>query len=113
MELSGQMVNEEYEPSENDELVLEALKEGRDAGAPWGRANPRWLIDETGLEKGNVEFSLRSLRDAGWVRRVARGLYEFVNDPRRPDTVRAGGDAGGRMSEGDLFEDGELDEGEN
>lgn len=76
------MVNEEYEPSENDELVLDALKQGRPEDNPWGRANPRWLIDETGLEKGNVEFSLRSLRDAGWVRRVARGLYEFNEDPR-------------------------------
>lgn len=76
------MVNEEYEPSENDELVLKSLKNGRQQDDPWGRANPRWLIDETGLEKGNVEFSLRSLRDAGWVRRVARGLYEFNEDPR-------------------------------
>lgn len=82
MELSGQMVNEDYEPSDNDELVLDALKDGRDENEPWGRSNPRWLIDETGLDKGNVEFSLRSLRDAGWVRRVARGLYEFVEDPR-------------------------------
>lgn len=79
------MVNEEYEPSQNDELVLKALKNGRREREPWGRANPRWLIDETGLEKGNVEFSLRSLRDAGWVRRVTRGLYEFNEDPRGDD----------------------------
>lgn len=77
-----QMVNENYEPTENDEAVLEALKQGRDQGEPWGRANPRWLIDETDLAKGNVEFCLRSLRDAGWIRRIARGLYEFVEDPR-------------------------------
>ncbi|MDS0475687.1 type IV toxin-antitoxin system AbiEi family antitoxin domain-containing protein [Natrinema sp. 1APR25-10V2] len=76
------MVNERYEPTENDELVLDVLKQGRDSNDPWGRANPRWLIDETDLEKGNVEFSLRSLRDAGWIKRVSRGLYEFVEDPR-------------------------------
>ncbi|ADB60132.1 hypothetical protein Htur_1242 [Haloterrigena turkmenica DSM 5511] len=76
------MVNERYEPTENDERVLNALKQGRDNNDPWGRANPRWLIDETGLEKGNIEFSLRSLRDAGWIKRVSRGLYEFVEDPR-------------------------------
>jgi DNA-binding IclR family transcriptional regulator len=76
------VVNENYEPSEKDEQVLEVLKDGRDAGDPWGRANPRYLIDETGLEKSNVEFSLRSLRNAGWVERVARGLYELVDDPR-------------------------------
>jgi len=76
------MVNERYEPTEKDEQVLKALKEGRENGEPWGRANPRWLIDETGLEKGNVEFSLRNLRNAGWIRRISRGLYEFVDDPR-------------------------------
>ena len=76
------MVNEQYEPTENDELVLRAFKKGRDTDDPWGRANPRWLIDETGLEKGNVEFSLRSLHNAGWIQRVSRGLYEFVDDPR-------------------------------
>ncbi len=85
MSVGTKMVNENYEPSANDELVLEALKEGREEGHPWGRGNPRWLIDETGLEKGNVEFSLRSLRDAGWVERIARGLYEFVEDPREDE----------------------------
>lgn len=76
------MVNEEYEPTENDELVLEALKEGRNEDEPWGRANPTWLIEKTELEKGTVEFSLRSLTSAGWIRRSVRGLYEFVDDPR-------------------------------
>ncbi|MFC7202842.1 ArsR family transcriptional regulator [Haloferax namakaokahaiae] len=79
------MVNENYEPSANDEKVLDALKNGRDEGNPWGRANPRYLVDKTSLDKGNVEFSLRSLRNAGWIQRVARGLYEFVDDPREGD----------------------------
>lgn len=76
------MVNERYSPTEKDEQVLEALKDGRERGDPWGRANPRWLMDETGLSKSNVEFCLRSLRSAGWVRRPSRGLYELVEDPR-------------------------------
>jgi len=76
------MVNEEYEPTEKDERVLEALKSGRSSSDPWGRANPRWLVDRTGLSKSNVEFCLRSLRDAGWIERIARGLYQFVEDPR-------------------------------
>ena len=79
---TGKMVNENYEPSANDEKVLDALKDGRTDNQPWGRANPRHLIDETDMEKGNVEFSLRSLRDAGWIERVARGLYELNEDPR-------------------------------
>jgi len=76
------VVNENYEPSEKDEQILEALKRGRTEGEPWGRANPRWLIDETTLDKGNVEFCLRQLTSAGWVERVARGLYELREDPR-------------------------------
>lgn len=76
------MVNDEYEPTENDELIIDALKEGRKTDKPWGRANPKWLIQETELEKGSVEFSLRSLTSAGWIKRPARGLYEFVEDPR-------------------------------
>jgi len=79
---TARVVNEQYEPSDKDEQVLDALKQGRDDGQPWGRANPRWLIDQTELDKGNVEFCLRSLSSAGWIRRVARGLYEFVEDPR-------------------------------
>jgi len=76
------MVNERYSPTKKDEQILEALKDGREHGDPWGRANPRWLMDETDLSKSNVEFCLRSLRSAGWVRRPSRGLYELVEDPR-------------------------------
>ncbi|MBX0296657.1 type IV toxin-antitoxin system AbiEi family antitoxin domain-containing protein [Haloarcula nitratireducens] len=76
------MPNENYEPTAKDEQVLDALKAGRDAGQPWGRANPKWLVEQTDLDKGNIEFCLRNLRNAGWVKRVARGLYEFVEDPR-------------------------------
>lgn len=76
------MVNENYDPTENDELVLAALKEGRESDDPWGRANRVWISEQTGLSKSNAEFSIRSLRDAGWIRRVARGLYELVEDPR-------------------------------
>lgn len=82
MSVAQQMVNENYDPSEKDERVLDALKDGREEGRPWGRANPRWIIDQTDLDKGNVEFCLRNLTSAGWVQRVARGLYELVDDPR-------------------------------
>lgn len=80
-----EMVNKNYTPTDNDEKVLEVLKDGRNQGEPWGRANPVWVTEQTGLEKGNAEFSLRSLRDAGWIQRVARGLYEFVEDPREEE----------------------------
>jgi len=77
------MPNEDFEPSEDCERVLEVLKENRKTGKPWGRTNPRYIIDETGLEKPNVEYYLRRLNDAGWIQKIARGLYEFVDDPRK------------------------------
>lgn len=76
------MVNEDFEPSEDCDKILTVFKQGRDENQPWGRANPRYLIQETGLEKPNVEYYLRRLTDAGWVERVTRGLYEFNEDPR-------------------------------
>jgi DNA-binding IclR family transcriptional regulator len=82
MSIHAPMVNENYDPTENDEKVLEALKRGRESGDPWGRANRVWISQQTGLDKSNAEFCIRSLRDAGWIRREARGLYEFVEDPR-------------------------------
>jgi len=79
---TDEMVNEEFEPTEPCDRVLDVFKEGRDSGGPWGRANPRYVIGETDIEKANVEYHIRRLRDAGWIQKVARGLYEFVEDPR-------------------------------
>lgn len=80
-----QMPNENFEPSDGCERVLDVLKQGRDTDNPWGRANPRYIINETGMEKPNVEYHLRRLNDAGWIRKVARGLYEFKADPREEE----------------------------
>ncbi|MFC7044315.1 MarR family transcriptional regulator [Halobacteriaceae archaeon GCM10025711] len=79
---SIQMVNEDFQPTPDQDRILEVFKQGRNEGQPWGRANPRYLIDETGIEKGNVEYHLRQLTAAGWVKKIARGLYEFKEDPR-------------------------------
>jgi len=76
------MTNEDFEPSEDCEQVFNVFKQGRDTGRPWGRANPRYIINQTGIEKTNVEYHLQRLNDAGWIRKAARGLYEFVEDPR-------------------------------
>jgi predicted transcriptional regulator of viral defense system len=67
-------VNEEYDPTENDEKVLNVLK--------GGRANPLHIREESGLAKQRVNESLERLRSAGWVQKVTRGLYELVDDPR-------------------------------
>jgi len=67
-------VNENYEPTEHDEKVLSVLKEGR--------ANPLHIREESDLPKQRINESLERLRSAGWVRKVTRGLYELVEDPR-------------------------------
>jgi DNA-binding IclR family transcriptional regulator len=76
------MVNEHYEPSENEEAILEVLKMGRDAGDPWGRSNPLYLREQTGLNKQQVNYSLNQLMAAGWVYKLTDGLYELAADPR-------------------------------
>lgn len=70
-------VNENYEPDEHDEQVIEVLKEGR--------ANPLHLREKTELRKQRVNDSLERLQSAGWVRKVTRGLYELAGDPREED----------------------------
>lgn len=79
---ADRMVNEDFEPGGLEEEILELLKEGRQSGEPWGRANPKWISDETGERRQYVNRALKSLVDAGWIRRRATGLYELVEDPR-------------------------------
>lgn len=83
MSVQAQMVNENYQPSETEEIVLRLFKEGRDDDDPWGRANPLYFRQNTSLEKGQVEYALSKLSTAGWIMQLNKGgLYEFVSDPR-------------------------------
>jgi len=56
---SPHMTNEEYAPSENEEEILNVLKEGRGSSQPWGRVNPLFLREQTGLNKQQVNYALR------------------------------------------------------
>lgn len=67
-------MNEDYEPTDNEEDVLGVLKEGR--------ATPKYIKDETGLNSQQIDYALNKLIAAGWVRKVTKGLYELVGDPR-------------------------------
>jgi hypothetical protein len=77
---------DETEPAEIAQSVATDLYEAADSvetpGEPWGYATPRHLMDETGMDKPNVEYYLRRLHDAGWIEKPSRGLYRFVEDPR-------------------------------
>lgn len=76
------MVNAAYEPTDREDDVLEVVREEE-------RVNPLLVREETGYGKGDVNTALSNLRAAGWVRRVTRGLYEFVDDPRTDEQTHA------------------------
>jgi len=78
----GGMVNEAYEPSEREERILDVLTDGRGEGVPWGRVNPKYVAEELEMQRQYANNALGDLVTAGWVRRLATGLYEFVEDPR-------------------------------
>ncbi|QSG04072.1 type IV toxin-antitoxin system AbiEi family antitoxin domain-containing protein [Natranaeroarchaeum sulfidigenes] len=76
------MVNESYEPSPAEEEIMDLLQEGRNAGEPWGYTTPAHVREHIGIEEGNESFHLRQLTSAGWIEKVSRGFYRFVEDPR-------------------------------
>lgn len=69
------MVNEDYEPTDVDEAVLDVLRHEQ-------RANPFLIREESGLSKQQINESLKQLAAAGWVNKRTRALYDFVDDPR-------------------------------
>lgn len=69
------MVNPDFEPTDEEEAVLEVMEDEN-------RANPLLIREETSLGKGHINTALTRLTSAGWVRKITRGLYEFVEDPR-------------------------------
>lgn len=72
------MVNEEYQPSDKEEAVLEVLKDEKRAT----NALIRERCDEFDSHGENVNNYIRKLVAAGWVERYHKGLYDFVEDPR-------------------------------
>lgn len=70
------MVNTEFEPNDDEEAILNVLKHDRET------VNPMYIREHTDLDKGSINTALTRLTSAGWVRKVTRGLYEFVDDPR-------------------------------
>lgn len=81
------MINENHEPNDREEEILTLFKQGRTSNDPWGRVNPLYLREHSTLDKGQVEYALRNLTNAGWVEQLNKGgLYEFVADPRETDT---------------------------
>jgi len=83
------MVNEQYEPDATEDAVIDVCRREHRVNAPR-------VVAETDLDRAAVNHALRDLATAGWIRKVARGLYEYVEDPRVGDSEAAAerGDSG-------------------
>jgi predicted transcriptional regulator of viral defense system len=71
------MVNENYEPNQHEDRVLEFLER-----EPCGRVTNRYVREEIEMPAERVDPALNNLEKAGWVKRLTRGFYELVEDPR-------------------------------
>jgi len=70
------MVNEDYDPDSVEDAVIDVLRREQ-------RANPYLIREQTdGITKQAINNALRNLCAAGWVSKVTRGLYDYVEDPR-------------------------------
>lgn len=65
---------EEIELNPTDNVILDMLTEGR--------CTPSYIADEHGYSRQNVTNRLGRLREHNYVRRVHKGLYELIEDPR-------------------------------
>jgi len=70
-----------------DQAILDALKDSKDNGDPWGIATKGRLIDETGFSRNSIYNRLQVLTEAGHVEVVHERTreYRFVSDPRDGD----------------------------
>lgn len=62
-----------------DKAILDELQEGR--------ATPGYLSGETDVEQTYINQRLKRLEEHGHVDRLARGLWELVDDPREDSDV--------------------------
>lgn len=77
MAVHSTMVNENYTPNEREERIIDFVKD-----EPGGRVTNRYVRENIGLPAERVDPALNNLEKAGWVKRLTRGFYELVEDPR-------------------------------
>lgn len=82
------MVNENHDPTEHEERVLQVLKDGRGTNQPWGYTTPSRVAERFDTPRQRINEAIGRLEAAGWISQVEennepiRGLYVFVADPR-------------------------------
>jgi len=67
------VVNKQYTPEGNQRKVLNVFRDEY-------QVNPTLIRERTGIKRQRINDSLKSLRDAGWVTKRCRGLYQLVYD---------------------------------
>lgn len=78
MSIAHQPMNEDYDPTPNEDDIIVALHEGR--------VTPKLLKERTDLNDQQINYALNQLIAAGWVDKVTTGLYELEDDPREIST---------------------------
>ena len=68
---SQTMADRDHDLTEDDEAVLEVLRDEK-------QVNPLLIRKLTGLEKGEVNTALTRLSRRGYVKQRVRGLYQYV-----------------------------------
>lgn len=76
------MVNEDHEPTHEEERILGIMTEGRNEDRPWGYITPNYARLR---DISSPDYHLDQLKTAGWIKRIATGYYEYVCDPRTDD----------------------------
>lgn len=66
---------EEIDLNPTDKTILDRLHEGR--------ASPSYIAQRDDYSRQNVTNRLGRLVEHGYVRKLAPGLYELVEDPRK------------------------------
>lgn len=76
-------INEDHDPGPSEERILDVFKTERENYGE-SRMSPQLIRNrmEDAEKRQTVNYALRQLVAAGWIRQPAEGLYEFVEDPR-------------------------------
>jgi len=80
-------IHTDHEPGNAEERVLTVFKREIEE-YDQARMSPQLIrrrLEERDVDvtKQNVNYALQQLTAAGWVQKIADGLYEFVEDPRQ------------------------------
>lgn len=71
------MPNESYEPNDHESEIIDFIKT-----EPGCRVTNRYVREQLEKASERVDPALNNLEKAGWIRRLTRGFYELVEDPR-------------------------------